>query len=69
MMLKEPFRWNAEDESLIVVGHRRRGGEDGGMHNSLVIFSYNREQSYGSVFEGGFGQGTWCMFVLRLVIL
>lgn len=26
--LKEPFRWNAKDESLIVAGHGRRGRED-----------------------------------------
>lgn len=25
------------------------------MHDSVMIFYYNREQSYGSVFEGGFG--------------
>lgn len=30
VMLKELFRWNAEDKSLIVVGHGRRGGEDRG---------------------------------------
>lgn len=37
--------------------------ETGSMSNSLMMFYYKREQSYGSVTEEG--QGGLCMFKIR----